>query len=299
MGGEAYANRNRLPAFAVEQRCRHRIERMVCEFRRRTELDRAPDRRLLRHQYRHEVFDAAWLEWIDEMVGDGRKRTAPPARHSRIPGVARGHRQDAISVSLRTKKRLTPNQVQDRHNAPHNRHARLVSPYIRWDNHIFGGINNDTFSMSNRQKGLTLIEMLVLIAILAIIAAIAIPNWVAQVQQENRNEAIDNGRSAIQQLYMTALSSGGASLSATYGPNLTTYTVSATASGISATYSIRSPKGTILLLNAPTASAVSCFSIDGKGFPVAANGCSVPANLAYPLSWSVSYAGQSVPLSVQ
>lgn len=153
--------------------------------------------------------------------------------------------------------------------------------------------------MSNGQKGLTLIEMLVLIAMLAIIAAIAIPNWVAQVQQENRNEAIDNGRSAIQQLYMTALSSGGASLSANYGPNLTTYLVSATASGISATYSIRSPKGTILLLNAPTASAVSCFSIDGKGFPIAANGCSLPANLVYPLSWSVSYAGQTVPISVQ
>jgi len=153
--------------------------------------------------------------------------------------------------------------------------------------------------MKLSQKGLTLIEMMVIIAMLAIIAAIAIPNWVQEVQQENRNEAIDNGRSAIQQLYLTALSSGGASLSATYGPNLTTYTVSATASGISATYSIHSPKGAVLLLDAPTASAVSCFSINGKGFPITAGGCSVPSNLAYPLSWSVSYAGQTVPISVQ
>ena len=149
------------------------------------------------------------------------------------------------------------------------------------------------------QKGVTLIELLVVIAMLAIIAAIAIPNWVQEVQQENRNEAIDNSRSAIQQLYMTALSSGGASLSATYGPSLTTYTVSATASGISATYRIHTPDGTALYLDAPTASVVSCFAIDGKGFPVAANGCSVPAHLAYPLSWSVSYAGQTVPISVQ
>ena len=153
--------------------------------------------------------------------------------------------------------------------------------------------------MKSSQNGLTLIELMVVIAMLSIIAAIAIPNWVQEVQQENRNEAIDNGRSAIQQLYMTALSSGGASLSATYGPNLTTYTVSATASGISTTYRIHAPEGTTLNLDAPTSSAVSCFSIDGKGFPITAGGCSVPANLAYPLSWSVSYAGQNVPISVQ
>lgn len=153
--------------------------------------------------------------------------------------------------------------------------------------------------MNQGQKGFTLIEFMVVIVILSIIAAIAIPNWVQEVQQENRNEAIDNSRSAIQQLYMTALSSGGASLSTTYGPSLTTYTVSATASGISATYNIHTPNGTALFIDAPTASVVSCFSIDGKGFPVAANGCSVPANLAYPLSWSVSYAGQNVHISVQ
>ena len=64
------------------------------------------------------------------------------------------------------------------------------------------------------QKGVTLTELLVVIAMLAIIAAIAIPNWVEEVQQENRNEAIDNSRSAIQQLYFTALTTGGAVLSA-------------------------------------------------------------------------------------
>ncbi len=153
--------------------------------------------------------------------------------------------------------------------------------------------------MKHEQNGLTLIELMVVIAMLSIIAAIAIPNWVEEVQQENRNEAIDNSRSAIQQLYITALSSGGASLSATYGPSLTTYTISATASGVSSTYIIHAPRGTTLYLNAPTASVLSCFAVDGKGFPSTTNGCSIPAKLVYPLSWSVSYAGQTVPISVQ
>ncbi|MBU2857636.1 prepilin-type N-terminal cleavage/methylation domain-containing protein [Acidithiobacillus ferrooxidans] len=153
--------------------------------------------------------------------------------------------------------------------------------------------------MRPHQKGFTLVELMVVIAMLAIIAAIAIPNWVQEVQQENRNESIDNSRSAIQQMYITALSSGGASLSVNYSPSLTTYTISATASGVSSTHTIRTPGGTTLYLDAPTASSVSCFAIDGKGFPTTTSGCSIPANLTYPLSWSVSYAGQTVPISVQ
>ncbi len=153
--------------------------------------------------------------------------------------------------------------------------------------------------MNQYQKGFTLTELAVIILILSIIAAIAIPNWVQEIQQENRNEAIDNSRSAIQQLYITALSSGGASLSASYGSGVTTYTVSATASGVGVTYNIHSPNGTVLFIDAPTASVVSCFSIDGKGFPITKNGCTIPANLTYPLSWSVSYDGQNIPLSVK
>ncbi len=149
------------------------------------------------------------------------------------------------------------------------------------------------------QKGFTLVELMVVIAMLAIIAAIAVPNWVEEVQQENRNEAIDNSRSAIQQLYITALSSGGASLSASYSSSLTTYTISATASNVSSTHTIRAPGGTTLNLNTSTASAVSCLAIDSKGFPIATSGCSIPSSLSYPLSWSVSYAGQNVPISVQ
>lgn len=160
--------------------------------------------------------------------------------------------------------------------------------------------NNDAMPcVRGAQNGVTLLELLVIISLLAIIAAIAVPDWVQQMQQENRNEAIDNSRSAIQQLYMTALSSGGAVLFAKYGSSNTTYIISATASGVSATYNIHAPDGTILDINAPTASSVSCFAIDGKGFPVTAGGCSAPANLAYPLSWSISYAGQTVPITVQ
>jgi prepilin-type N-terminal cleavage/methylation domain-containing protein len=150
--------------------------------------------------------------------------------------------------------------------------------------------------MKINQKGVTLTELLVVIAMLAIIAAIAIPNWVEEVQQENRNEAIDNSRSAIQQLYITALTTGGAYLSISNGSSLTAYTVSTTASAVSAVYTIHAPSGAILYLDS---SEVSCFSIDGKGFPITTSRCSIPANLAYPLSWSVSYAGQTVPISVQ
>lgn len=153
--------------------------------------------------------------------------------------------------------------------------------------------------MRENQDGFTIVELIVVIAMLAIIAAIAIPNWVAEVEQENRNEAIDNTRSAIQQLYITALSSGGAFLSANYSSNLTTYTISATASSVSSTHIIHAPGGTTLNLNEPTASAVSCFVINSKGFPIATSGCSIPSSLSYPLSWSISYAGQTVPISVQ
>jgi prepilin-type N-terminal cleavage/methylation domain-containing protein len=146
------------------------------------------------------------------------------------------------------------------------------------------------------QKGFTLIELMVVIAMLTIIAAIAIPNWVEEVQQENRNEAIDNTRSAIQQLYITALTTGGAYISTSYGSGLTAYTVSTTASAVSAVYTIHAPSGAILYLDS---SIVSCFSIDGKGFPTTTRGCSIPTNLTYPLTWSVTYDGQNVPISVQ
>ena len=160
----------------------------------------------------------------------------------------------------------------------------------------FDAIKIGDSPMKPNQNGFTLVELMVVIAMLAIIAAIAIPNWVEEVQQENRNEAIYNTRSAIQQLYMTALSFGGASLLVASGPNLTAYTISATASGISTAYSIHAPTGSTLYLDS---SPVSCFSIDCKGFPITTSQCQIPANLTYPLSWSVSYAGQTVPISVQ
>ncbi len=150
-----------------------------------------------------------------------------------------------------------------------------------------------------REKGFTLVELIVVIGIMAIIAAVAIPKWVQEIQQENRVEAIDNSRSAIQQLSMTALSSGGAVLTVSYNSNATTYGIASTASNVSVNYTIHAPSGSVLYLNNPTASVVSCFALDGKGFPVTAGGCSAPSSLAYPLSWSVSYAGQTVPISVQ
>lgn len=150
--------------------------------------------------------------------------------------------------------------------------------------------------MKQNKNGFTLVELLVAISIVAIISAVAIPNWVQEVRQENRIEAVDNSISAIQQLYTTALSSGGAALLVNSGPRVTTYTVSATSSAISAAYTVRAPKGSVLYLDA---SPVSCFSIDGKGFPVATSQCQTPTNLTYPISWSVSYDGQTIPISVQ
>lgn len=151
-------------------------------------------------------------------------------------------------------------------------------------------------SMEQNQNGFTLVELIVFIAMLSIIAAIAIPNWVEEVQQENRNEAIYNTQSAIQQLYITALTSSGAYLTTDYGPNITTYTVATTASAVSAIYTIHAPAGSTLYLYS---SPVSCFSINDQGFPITVSECSVPANLTYPLSWSVSYDGQTIPISVK
>lgn len=147
-----------------------------------------------------------------------------------------------------------------------------------------------------QEQGLTLIELLIVIGILAIIAAIAVPNWVSQIQQENRSEAVYNTRSAIQQLYSMALITGGASITVTNNSDGTIYTIQSTASTVSATDTVHAPNHTVLYLGL---NPISCFSLNGQGFPVNTADCNLPSAIQYPLSWSAAYAGQTIPITVK
>ncbi len=144
------------------------------------------------------------------------------------------------------------------------------------------------------EKGITLVSLLVAIAILAILAAVAIPNWVQEIQQEDTNEAIYDSQAAIQRLFLTALSSGGAMLKVTTGGSSTTYTVWTTAGTQSIAFASSAPAQTVLGLAG--AGNVTCIALDSRGIPVSSAGCSLPSGISYPLSWSVTRAGQTIPL---
>ncbi|MBE7564431.1 prepilin-type N-terminal cleavage/methylation domain-containing protein [Acidithiobacillus sp. HP-6] len=138
------------------------------------------------------------------------------------------------------------------------------------------------------ERGFTLIQLLIAIAILAIVAAIAIPNWTEEVQQSGYQTTLEEGQSAVRMLNLMALQGQGAVLV----QNGTALTISANSG---AQWSGNLPQNGQLFLNG---NQLTCVSLNGMGIPandVTAPDCS--ANPSGILQWSVSYTNKA-PIAI-
>jgi prepilin-type N-terminal cleavage/methylation domain len=143
------------------------------------------------------------------------------------------------------------------------------------------------------QSGLTLIELMVVIAIMVVVAAIAVPDWVMEITQSNAVRAVTEGQAAIRALTFDSLAGQGAVLQ----QSSTALTISANSG---AYWNAAMPKGWTLHVN-DSLSPLKCVSLNGMGQPTAdttSPACPVvPANQMKPLQWSVQHANQTIPLS--
>lgn len=139
-----------------------------------------------------------------------------------------------------------------------------------------------------RHSGMTLVELVVILAIIGVLAGIAIPLYGYQVSQAKQGTALTNSKAAIAQLYVMALTDEGANLTVTPSAenDATTLTISALGSDkYYQTYHL--PSGNTLYLNNQ---ALTCLSLNPKGFPVSTPACSVlpqTVSTTPPLTWSV------------
>lgn len=136
-------------------------------------------------------------------------------------------------------------------------------------------------------QGLTLIELMVIMAILAIIAAGALTYLTNEIGDTKHNTALINTKAAINQLYLSALTGGGATLFKSSDTGVTALSIS-TIEGhiVHQQYSL--PAGATIKLNGET---ITCISLNNKGFPVITSICPhVPDNLIPPFQWSVEDA---------
>ena len=135
------------------------------------------------------------------------------------------------------------------------------------------------------EEGVTLLQVMVVIAIVAILAAIAIPNFVTPVQQSAYQTTLEVGQSAVRALNLGAFQGQGAVLMQ-QGTSLTV------SSNSGAQWSGHLPARGQLQLNG---NPLTCIALNGMGIPDA-SAVNPPAGciLYEPstLQWSVKYANQ-------
>ncbi len=139
--------------------------------------------------------------------------------------------------------------------------------------------------------GVTLLQVMVVLAIIAILAAIAIPNFVTPVRQSAYQTTLEVGQSATRMLNLMALQGQGAVLV----QNGTSLTISANGGQ---QWEGHLPQGGQLLLNG---FPVTCIALNGMGIP-SASAAVLPAGCTSPqepgaLQWSVGYTAQ-VPIAI-
>jgi type IV pilus assembly protein PilA len=136
--------------------------------------------------------------------------------------------------------------------------------------------------MLDHEAGFTFLQLMVAIVIVAILAAIAIPNWVTEVQQSGYQTTLEEGQSAVRMLNIMALQGQGAVLMQT-GSALT---ISANSGG---QWSGHMPQNGQLFLNG---SPLVCLSLNGMGIPPTTTNppCVQSIDSA---QWSVGYANKT------
>ena len=146
------------------------------------------------------------------------------------------------------------------------------------------------------QSGLTLLDLLMVIALIAIVGAIAIPDWTTEVEQADGMSAVAKGQTAIRALTFYALAGQGAALRVDTRQGSGAVMIVSANSG--AQWSATMPSGWTLLVNG---APIHCVSLNSMGQPTANTTSPVcnflPAILTQPLHWSVHDDGQSIPLS--
>lgn len=145
-------------------------------------------------------------------------------------------------------------------------------------------------SFQDSEKGITFLQLMVVIAIVAILAAIAIPNWVEEVQQSGYQTTLEEGQSAVRMLNIMALQGQGAVLTQA-GSALTI------SSNSGEQWSGHMPQNGQLLLNGNVVSMLNCLSLNGMGIP-ATNVTNPPCgNSIDTAQWSVIYANKA-PIAI-